>query len=258
MRMTYVCVLSTVLASAVACSKSESPLEPTAATTLSAPKTASPAQDEQIGYLEQPLQIRFDNLTGTGTTAATYSIEVARDSGFADKVYTRADITAGSGSTTISVPDRLNVGTYFWRVRAKNGTVETPFSSGVTFGIEAQGGHYVPNEEISEERMRDIVFGTGDEFPHLTNVFSTEGQAVAAAEELLLRMIWHLQQAGFNAARQRNPSGAISNDKFTIFIRNSWRTYDVMRLGSGGVATDVSEPQDVGAPDPQPNAGIPD
>ena len=47
-------------------------------------------------------------------------------------------------------------------------------------------------------------------------------------------MIWHLHLAGFQAGRQRNPSGAISIDKLTIVhqrrvegVRHLHRTADV-------------------------------
>ena len=60
------------------------------------------------------------------------------------------------------------------------------------------------------------------------------------AEELLRRMIWHLQLAGYDAGRQRNPSGAISNDKLTVFINGSWHAYDCFRnLGTPGIPIDV-------------------
>jgi len=50
---------------------------------------------------------------------------------------------------------------------------------------------------------------------------------VAAAAELLRRAIWHLHLAGYQSGRQRNPSGAISNDKLTIAIDGAWRAYDI-------------------------------
>ena len=61
----------------------------------------------------------------------------------------------------------------------------------------------------------------------LTGPHPTDGEAIRSAEELLLRIIWHLKLAGYDAARQRNPSGAISNDKLNIFIEGAWHTYDV-------------------------------
>jgi hypothetical protein len=83
------------------------------------------------------------------------------------------------------------------------------------------------------------VFATAREFSNLTAVFGSEGEAVGAADQLLRRTIWHLQLAGFNAARQKNPSGAISSDKVSIFIDGGWHCYDIFSLGSAGRATTV-------------------
>ena len=53
-------------------------------------------------------------------------------------------------------------------------------------------------------------------------------------------MIWHLQLAGFQAGRQRNPSGALSNDKLTVFADGAWHAYDVFNdLGAPGVPMKV-------------------
>ena len=68
---------------------------------------------------------------------------------------------------------------------------------------------------------------TANEFPNLTAPRNTTDEGVAAAQELLRRMIWHLQLAGFQAGRQRNPSGAVSSDKLTILINGSWHAYDI-------------------------------
>lgn len=76
-------------------------------------------------------------------------------------------------------------------------------------------------------RAEQVVRATADEFAHLLAPRGTDAEAVAQSEELLRRMIWHLQHAGFQAGRQRNPSGAISNDKVTVFADNAWRAFDV-------------------------------
>ncbi len=85
----------------------------------------------------------------------------------------------------------------------------------------------VPPGPLTFERAEQVVYATGREFPHLTGPPSTGGEAIRSAEELLLRIIWHLKLAGYDAARQRNPSGAISNDKLNIFIEGAWHAYDV-------------------------------
>jgi hypothetical protein len=93
---------------------------------------------------------------------------------------------------------------------------------------------------LSAARASEVVFATGDEFPNLTAPKTTESASLDASLELLRRMIWHLQLAGFQAGRQRNPSGAISLDKLTVFADGTWRSYDVfIGLGTPGVPITV-------------------
>ena len=98
-------------------------------------------------------------------------------------------------------------------------------------------GNHVGPGPLSEDRARQVVFATAAEFPHLTRVFGSDGEALSAASELLERTIWHLQLAGYQSGRQRNPSGVISDDKVTIFIDGSWHIYDIFSLGFAGRAT---------------------
>ena len=118
------------------------------------------------------------------------------------------------------------------------------------------GGHIPPGPPTTD-RASQVVFGTASEFPQLTRVFGSDSQATNAAEELLRRTIWHLHLAGFDAGRQRNPSGAISNDKLTILIGGSWHVYDIFSLGYAGRATTVQF-FEVPAPNHIPDGGIPD
>lgn len=72
-----------------------------------------------------------------------------------------------------------------------------------------------------------VIRGTGNEFPALLAATVDLPTREANAEELLGRIIWHLQQAGIPAGRQRNPSGAISKDKLTLQVVGGWYAYDV-------------------------------
>jgi hypothetical protein len=119
--------------------------------------------------------------------------------------------------------------------------------------------HHVGPGGLTEERANDVVQATAREFPHLLATFATTEQAIAATDELLLRTIWHLQQAGFNAARQRNPSGAISSDKLTINLSGAWHSYDLYSIGWAGLATTIHPfIYEVFPPNPVPDGGIPD
>jgi hypothetical protein len=72
-----------------------------------------------------------------------------------------------------------------------------------------------------------IVGGTGNEHPLLLAPTPDLATREANAEEMLERMIWHLQLAGFNAGRQRNPSSLISKDKLTVDTDGETKAYDV-------------------------------
>jgi hypothetical protein len=87
--------------------------------------------------------------------------------------------------------------------------------------------YHVPPGDLSYARAQEIVFATCNEFPGLTSPRGTESESRAAGEELLLRIIWHLHLAGFDAGRQKNPSGAISGDKLTIYLEGGWHAFDV-------------------------------
>jgi hypothetical protein len=111
---------------------------------------------------------------------------------------------------------------------------------------------------LDRDRAKLVVERTAAEYPHLLGPFPTDRQAIRAAEELLLRSIWHLQRAGFQAGRQRNPSGAISNDKLTVFAEGEWRAYDIFRdYGVANQVTDVIFLR-VHPADPIAYPGIPD
>ena len=112
---------------------------------------------------------------------------------------------------------------------------------------------------LSEERANDVVQATAREFAHLLRVFPTTDETIGATDELLLRTVWHLRQAGFNAARQRNPSGAISSDKLTIHLNGVWRSYDLYSIGWAGFATTVHPYiYEVFPPNAVADSGIPD
>jgi len=119
------------------------------------------------------------------------------------------------------------------------------------------GGKHVPPGPLTEDRARQVVFATAAEFPNLLAVFGTDAEAEDAAEQLLRRTIWHLQLAGYQAARQRNPSGAISKDKLTIHINGAWHNYDICRMGVAGRAGSAHFIE-IGAPNPVQDKGIPD
>lgn len=95
------------------------------------------------------------------------------------------------------------------------------------FAAAGQTGHDTGGL-LTANRAGQIVGGTVHEFSGLIQPVATQAIRTANMAELLSRMIWHLQQAGFTAGKQKNPSGAISGDKITFEDQGVMRTYDVM------------------------------
>lgn len=220
----------------------------------------------------QPV-LRFANAPRSGPAGPiTYEIQLADNEAFANVVgYWTIAETAGQSSLACPValtPSKQ----YFWRVRGSEASTTGPWSDAAAFktpaptgggggggggaGCGPNPGNHVTGSALDVARAEKIVYATGSEFSCLLAVFPTEDQAVTAAEQLLRRMIWHLRLAGFQANRQRNPSGLISNDKLTINI-GGWHVYDIMTLGYAGVAGRVTF-NEVPLPDPVPDSGVPD
>ena len=110
---------------------------------------------------------------------------------------------------------------------------------------------------LSVARAEQVVYATANEFPGLQTPRGTDAESAAAGEELLRRMIWHLQLAGFQSGRERNPSGAISGDKLTVVADGAWHVYDVWTLGGAGRPISVIF-YEVFPPNPVADGGIPD
>jgi hypothetical protein len=221
----------------------------------------------------QPM-LRFANAPRSGPAGPiTYEIQLAENDAFSPAVGIWA-VDERPAQTTLAVPVLLIANKqYFWRVRGSETTTLGPWSDTQAFkapppaaaggGGGSGGPACAPNPakhaggaSLDATRAERIVYAAADEFPCLLAVFPTEDAAITAAEQLLRRMIWHLRAAGFQANRQRNPSGLISNDKLTINI-GGWHVYDVMSLGYAGVAGRVTF-NEVPLPDPVPDTGIPD
>lgn len=123
---------------------------------------------------------------------------------------------------------------------------------------QASNPFHIEPGPLTVDLARSVVFATAKEFRSLIAVYGTDQDASDAAEQLLLRIIWHLHLIGFtNVGRQKNPSGLISIDKFAIEIEGEWHAYDVMSLGYAGRATTVQFVE-IGSPNPQPDPGLSD
>jgi len=111
---------------------------------------------------------------------------------------------------------------------------------------------------LTAVRAGQIICGTGNEFSALKNATATEEERTANLNELLQRMIWHLKQAGFQAGRQRNPSGAISPDKLCVIVEGVTRAYDIFFDASNFLAPMTTQMHETAPPVLVDDAGIPD
>jgi len=175
---------------------------------------------------------RIANAPRTGPAGrVVYVMELADSDSFANKVAIWT-FPEQPGQSTLDAPAALPPSRrLFWHVRGYDDSASGPWSDTAVFQTPALappspppgggGGHVGPGP-LSEARAEQVVYHTANEFPNL--------MTVAGSEELLRRMIWHMHLAGYQAGRQRNPSGVISNDKLTILINGAWHAYDVFGL----------------------------
>jgi hypothetical protein len=104
--------------------------------TVVAPRPVTPANDAKIPYAQQPITLSVSNGTSTGTTALTYTFEVASDTGFARRDFARENVTGGANGTTSLALDKLaGSHQYYWRVQANSSGGGGPYSAVRTFTI---------------------------------------------------------------------------------------------------------------------------
>ncbi len=134
-RMTLVAAIG-VVATAVACS-SPSPNAPSVS--FATPNAQTPANNSTFNYAAQPLSLKITNATKTGPATTTYSVEVASDSGFTNRVFTKDGIAEDpSGATSFSIGVLNGNTAYFWHSRAVVNNVPGVFSATQTFFIRPQ------------------------------------------------------------------------------------------------------------------------
>src|SRR5215475_725978 len=91
-------VAVSVVASFVLACTSENPNRPTMSFT--APLAQQPANGVSYNFNQQPITLTITNVVRTGSETVTYSVEVARDTGFSNKVFTRDGIAENPSGTT--------------------------------------------------------------------------------------------------------------------------------------------------------------
>jgi hypothetical protein len=110
-------VLVVGVAFGVAACDTNNPARPTM--TFSAPTAQSPAIGTIYNFNQQPITLAVKNVARTGNAAVTYSVEVASNSSFTTKVFSREGIAEGAGGTTSVTLGQLEGGiTYYWQYKA--------------------------------------------------------------------------------------------------------------------------------------------
>lgn len=104
-------------------------------TTLIAARPQAPANGAEIRHLDQPITVSVRNGITTGSSALSYTFEVARDAGFSDVVFTRGEVPAGNGTTSVTLARLAGSTTYHWRVRMSSGTGAGPTSATRSFVV---------------------------------------------------------------------------------------------------------------------------
>jgi len=119
----HVCRLAALAAAALlaACSSPASP-----AVSFTAPGAISPAPGANLRFSDQPISLTLTNAVETNPATLTYSVDVATDNAFANKVVSKTGIVPSPGSTTtVPLPVLNGNQTYYWRAFSVVGAVST-------------------------------------------------------------------------------------------------------------------------------------
>ncbi len=138
--------VASAVALAVAGCGSGSPAQPSSAivgsvgTSFAAARPVTPLDRANVTFASQPVVMAISNGVATGASGVTYIFEVATDSAFANKVFTKEGVVAETGTVTHqSITTSLTGGTtYYWHARTNSGGSLGPFSATVSFVLLPQ------------------------------------------------------------------------------------------------------------------------
>jgi hypothetical protein len=171
---------------------------------LLASQTTVAQQQTTIGILQSQL-----------TTTAKRAEEALLTAGQPVDIKISAPTTTGPGGST-------------------GGTDDGYGSQGCSEALD--DGHVAPGSPLTAITAGMVVCGVAREIgagwsgPALRAPTVDLATRQANANELIERVVWHLQQVGFTAGRQNNSATGvrISNDKITVEINGTMRAYDCM------------------------------
>jgi hypothetical protein len=135
----------------------------TTGVTLTAPAPVTPTANQQFKNVEQPVTLTVRNAVTSGSSALTYTFEVASDAAFGTKVFSKDGVAAGSATTSLKI-DKLTANrTYFWRARAQSGSLAGPYTEVRSFGIgpevvlaQPTNGDPQPNATVGEQPILNV------------------------------------------------------------------------------------------------------
>lgn len=141
MHVRFACVV--LLAAVSACQVRNvgptGPSQPSESTTTSitSPRPVSPEMNARLSRDAGPVTLTVENAASSNSKPLTYVFEGSTDASFSTDVFRQADVAAGSnGRTSVSVPGPLPANrTFYWRVRATDGTIDGPYSSVFQFSV---------------------------------------------------------------------------------------------------------------------------
>jgi len=133
--LTAVCGLLVLTLAGCEAKKSSNPLSPSVAgpipgVDITAPSVLQPSQGFKFRDTQQPVTLMVQNAATSGVRPLSYSFDVAADSDFSNKLFSRSGVAPGAGGKTSVQLDILGIGrTYYWRVRAEDGANTGPYST---------------------------------------------------------------------------------------------------------------------------------
>jgi hypothetical protein len=163
-RAVQAALLCSIVAVASGCetAKSSNPTSPSVAgpiagVSITPPKPLEPGASWTIANNAQPITLLIENSSTNGQRAVTYIFEIATDSEFSTKVFSRDGIPPGDGGrTALRLPDALSGDrTYFWRAKATDGANASSYSAAVPFTvfIPASLGIPTPLSPVGDTRI---------------------------------------------------------------------------------------------------------
>jgi len=141
-RTIVIVLLAAIAGSACEVKKTSNPLSPTVAgpipgVNITTPILLEPGAGQKIAVDKQPITLLIQNAATNGVRPLSYTFEIATDSNFTTKVFTKDKVVPGTdGRTSLKLPDALATGkTYYWRALAQDGANTGSYTPTANFAV---------------------------------------------------------------------------------------------------------------------------